>query len=161
MTQWAGSVCSSVQGLNQSLKNLVTNAGTSVNGKSGLDQLKHQLQSNAAAVEAAAQSVTATLKDVPQSADQSLKDARQKLQSAADQSQQSLQRLNAAAKKLQSDTTSAQLATDLASVSGAAAAATGDIGSLVTTLRQYASSARSQVNQAFANAPSCQQFSKG
>jgi hypothetical protein len=159
-TQWAGSVCSSVQKLNQSVRNLTAALGSSAKGTNDLGQIGQQLQSHSDAVASAAAGVTESLKNAPASASQAVQNARQNLQNAASQSQQSLQRLDAAVRSLGSDTTSAEFAQDFASAGGAAAAAAGDLGSLLRSVQRYASSAHSDVKQAFGNAPACQQLSK-
>jgi uncharacterized protein YoxC len=157
--QWAGSVCSSVQKLNQSVRNL-TSALTTGSRNSDLSQLGQQLKSRTDAVVAAAQDVSSSVQNVPASASQAVKNAGQNLQSAANASKQSLQRLQTNMSQLGSDTTSAQFAEDFASVGGAATTAAGDVGALLRSVQGYASSGQSEMQQAFGNAPACQQLSK-
>jgi chromosome segregation ATPase len=162
VTQWAGSVCSSVQNLQQSLKDLTSSI--TVNAKSSqssLTQAKQQVLKKVGEVEAAATRLVATLQNPPASSDQQVKAAQQQLKAASDRSRQALQQLKSVTTALQADSTAAGFARDAVAAGAAAVSAASDIGSLLTSLKQYASSMDSSLRNAFGDAPSCQALSSG
>ena len=159
-TQWAGAVCSSVQSLEQSLKNLTGEITTNENGsKSNLSQVKQQLLKRVGEVQSAASSLATTVQNPSASADQQLKTAQQQLKTASDQSQQALQQVKSAATQLQSASTSAAFTKSAVALGTAALGAATDVGSVLSSLKQYASSAHASVKNAFGNAPACQDLS--
>ncbi len=159
-TQWAGSVCSSAQNLEQSLKDLTGKLTISANSsQSSLSQAKQQLLKRVNEVEAAASGLASTLQNPPASADQQVKTAQQQLKAASDRSQQALQQLTSATTQLQSAGSPAEFTKDAVTVGAAVAGAASDVGSLLSSLEQYASSTHTSIKNAFGDAPSCQALS--
>jgi len=158
--QWAGSVCSSAQNLQQSLKNLAGGITiTAKSSQSSLTQAKQQLLKKVGEAEAAAARVAATLQNPPVSSDQQVRAAQQQLKAASDRSHRALQQLRAGATALEADSTAAGFAKDAVAVGTAAVSAASDIGNLLSSLEKYTSSTDSSLKNAFGNAPSCQSLS--
>jgi hypothetical protein len=156
-TQWASSVCSSAQTLEQSLQHLTDRLTISIGGpQSSLSQAKQQLLKRLGDVGAAASGVTAALQAPPASADQPVKAAQQQLTTASSRSQQAVQRVTSVAAQLQTASTPAELTKDAVALGGATAAAATAAGSFLTSIKQYASSTQTSIRNAFGNAPSCQ-----
>jgi ABC-type transporter Mla subunit MlaD len=155
-TQWAGSVCSSVQTLQQSLTSLTSKITIDVNpSQPSLDQAKQQMRQRVNAVEAAAAGVVTSVGNLPPSSDQDLRNAQQQLKASSDRSQQALQQVKSAATQLQSAGVPAQFAKDIVAVGAAALGAASDVGDMLSSLKRYVSSTHISVKNAFGDAPSC------
>ncbi len=155
-TQWAGSVCSSVQTLQQSLTSLTSKITIDVNpSQPSLDQAKQQMRRRVNAVEAAAAGVVTSVGNLPPSSDQDLRNAQQQLKASSDRSQQAVQQVESAATQLQSAGVPAQFAKDIVAVGAAALGAASDVGDMLSSLKRYVSSTHISVKNAFGDAPSC------
>ena len=155
-TQWAGSVCSSVQTLQQSLTSLTSKITIDANSsQTSLDQAKQQMKQRVDAVEAAAGGVVTSVGNLPPSSDQDLKNAQQQLKASSDRSQQALQQVKSAATQLQTAGEPAQFTKYIVAVGAAAVGAGSDVGDMVSSLKQYVSSTHTSVKHAFGDATSC------
>jgi len=154
--QWAGSVCSSAQALQQSLTSLTSKITIDINSsQTSLDQAKQQMKQRVNAVEAAARRVVTSVGNLPPSSGQDLKKAQQQLKASSDRSQQALQQVKSAATQLQSAGVPAQFTKDIVAVGAAAVGAASDVGDMLSSLKQYVSSTHTSVKNAFGDAPSC------
>jgi hypothetical protein len=155
VTQWAGSVCSSVQTVQKSIKNL--NSGITIklnSSQGGLSLAKQQLKERVSAVLTAASGVASTVASLPPSADQQVKAAQQQLKASSGQTEQAVQKVKSAATNVQAAGTPAEYARNIVAVGTAAAAAATDVGALHGSITKYASSTRTSVKNAFGSAPS-------
>ena len=72
---------------------------------------------------------------------------------------QAVQQIKSAASQLQTASTPAEFTKYIVGVGTAAAGAASDVSGLLSSLKQYVSSAHTSVKDAFGNAPSCQALS--
>ncbi len=154
--RWAGSVCSSAQSLDRSLKKLTGKLIIRENvGQSTLAQAQQQLRTRSHAVEADAARLAGAIDNAPPSGGRAVKKARRDLAAVADRSMRGVQQVRRAAAAVQAARTPAQLMGAITAAGSAVLGAVSDVRTLWKTLERFASSGPPELEDAFAHAPSC------
>ncbi|MGH3117679.1 MAG: hypothetical protein ACRDQD_26520 [Nocardioidaceae bacterium] len=155
--EWADNICRTADDVSGDLSALTDAVQFDTNSDTrALKEAQSELADRAEAVQQSTSDLGAAVTDLPADADAAIVDAQQELSALASDLEASIDALDAAVSDAADANTSQQFAMALTNGAAAAAATQNDLSTLTDRLTNNAESTQDTVQQAFQDAPSCQ-----